>query len=497
MNRLTEETICNHALALFYSGHKELAYEFIKSIAKCNPTNANFLLWMAFTTPKLEEARLAIQKAGQLDPSNPTLPAARQWIEAELRKPKAQQLTMPAPVYEAPSATPAQINQSALPLQPYVFNPILTNPAGVKASHVIPVAPGEEPVVGFTPGYVPPAMPEFPEQTAMPMNLVRQEVADLLKKATDKLPPFESAEPSQAKTLPQLDATTARLIEQETAKPSLSTDELIAAHNPVVESESIETPGPGAATSAPIAPARKEAAKPLGEELELTSASDTTGPAVPLVPQSAKELWRSAETAVLQMPRDLRIENTEVLQPVSFAANTREANTAFHQGQLVAANRPERVGVAAPAGVATQVAPAPAPTASKTALQERAAPAAAPLVTAGSGGGPDYLPINDPDLAYNQYEPGALVKFIYKWNGETPIIEKAGGKTLIKAVPGAKSFAWLKDGGVGNHAVLIRFMPGMPMRESNLKQGNNLILGKVADKGGGLLVVEVEKVKQL
>jgi hypothetical protein len=369
----------------------------------------------------------------------------------------------------------------------------------------MPVGPGEEPVVGFTPGYVPPAMPEFPEQSAMPMNLVRQEVADLLKKATDKLPPFDSAEPSQAKTLPQLDANTAQLIAQETAKPSISTDELVAAHHLEVEVEAVETPEQESEPEARITPARKEApveavasapATLAKEEVEAITPPDT-GQIVPPVPPSAKELWRSAETAVLQMPRDLRIENTEVLQPVSFAANTREASTALHQGQLVAANRPERVGIAAPAGVATQVAPAPAPTASKTALQERAAPAAVPLVTADSAGGPDYLPINDPDLAYNLYEPGALVKFIYKWKGEAPIIAKAGGKTLIKAVPGAKSFAWLKDGGAGNHAVLIRFMPGMPMRESNLKQGNNLILGKVADKGGGLLVVEVERIKQL
>ncbi len=105
---------------------------------------------------------------------------------------------------------------------------------------------------------------------------------------------------------------------------------------------------------------------------------------------------------------------------------------------------------------------------------------------------PYYAEVNDPDLAYQNCAVGERIKFSYSWNGEAPIIENLGGRPAIRVVPGARSFAWYNKTEPVDYAVLARFLPASRLI---LKPGDNFIHGIVVDKGGGLLVVQVEKVE--
>lgn len=77
----------NRAIALAQAGSKTQAYQDLKGLAKeSGAKDSNLLLWLAFTSPDLEEAETAINMAEGQDFANPNIDAARQWLRKEKQK---------------------------------------------------------------------------------------------------------------------------------------------------------------------------------------------------------------------------------------------------------------------------------------------------------------------------------------------------------------------------------------------------------------------------
>jgi hypothetical protein len=75
--------VFNQAVQLANSGHKQKAYQLIKSIAATNQDDSNLLMWLMVTTPDLREAGHALNLFVARDPHNPSIPGARKWLAAE------------------------------------------------------------------------------------------------------------------------------------------------------------------------------------------------------------------------------------------------------------------------------------------------------------------------------------------------------------------------------------------------------------------------------
>jgi hypothetical protein len=107
----------NQAVSLAQEGHKEEARVIIVQLLRTYQNDANLLLWFAFTTPSLTQARLALGKARVIDPGNPILDEAENWL---LEQTAYRQMTGPL------SPTVAQ-DYGATP-QPAAFRPNLAPP---------------------------------------------------------------------------------------------------------------------------------------------------------------------------------------------------------------------------------------------------------------------------------------------------------------------------------------------------------------------------------
>lgn len=75
----------NQAVQLAQAGNKETAYQQLKqlSLTEANRSDVNLLLWLAFTSPHLEESEWAINSAVAIQPNNPHAASAWQWLETE------------------------------------------------------------------------------------------------------------------------------------------------------------------------------------------------------------------------------------------------------------------------------------------------------------------------------------------------------------------------------------------------------------------------------
>ncbi len=95
------------------SGQKADAYLQLKSLQRQYPQDVKLLLWIAFTSPSLEEAQHSISLANNLESGSPQVQQAKEWLATELsRQPLAQ------PSY-SPIQTSTQLSisqsQSSLP----------------------------------------------------------------------------------------------------------------------------------------------------------------------------------------------------------------------------------------------------------------------------------------------------------------------------------------------------------------------------------------------
>ncbi len=76
----------NQAVALAKGGYKEVAYSQLKALLNRYSREPNLLLWVAFTSPTLEESEAAIRTAASLEPQSSTVASARQWLEKQQNK---------------------------------------------------------------------------------------------------------------------------------------------------------------------------------------------------------------------------------------------------------------------------------------------------------------------------------------------------------------------------------------------------------------------------
>lgn len=77
-------TIFQQAVHLAQTGQLQQAYDQFVALSRTNLNDANLLLWIAFTSPNLAEARRAIDHATWLDPENPNLHAANvHWMSRQ------------------------------------------------------------------------------------------------------------------------------------------------------------------------------------------------------------------------------------------------------------------------------------------------------------------------------------------------------------------------------------------------------------------------------
>jgi hypothetical protein len=79
----------NQAISLAQSGQREEARVIIVQLLRTDPNDPNLLLWLAFTSGKIEQARLALSKVRVIDPTNPSLPNAENWLMEQEAQQKA------------------------------------------------------------------------------------------------------------------------------------------------------------------------------------------------------------------------------------------------------------------------------------------------------------------------------------------------------------------------------------------------------------------------
>jgi hypothetical protein len=103
----------NNAVQLANSGNKPLAYQQLKALEPNNPQDTNLLLWLAFTSPDLNESGYLADRITAIEPTNSNLAGLRSWLEIEKAKqyqapppPQFQQTALPQPVYYAQPAQP-------------------------------------------------------------------------------------------------------------------------------------------------------------------------------------------------------------------------------------------------------------------------------------------------------------------------------------------------------------------------------------------------------
>jgi hypothetical protein len=83
MNQL-DQVAFNNAVKTAQNGQTAGAYLALKQLQNLYPKDVNLLLWLAFTTSDLKEAQNVINLAANVEPNNPSLDPARQWLSKKL-----------------------------------------------------------------------------------------------------------------------------------------------------------------------------------------------------------------------------------------------------------------------------------------------------------------------------------------------------------------------------------------------------------------------------
>ena len=111
--------VFNQAVQLAQSGQREQAYAELKKLSiATGAKDTSLLLWLAFTSPDIDEAETAISMAETQDPASASVMSARNWLMQE----KAKNATsMPQPSQATYTALPPDFN-SIVPTQPH-FRP--------------------------------------------------------------------------------------------------------------------------------------------------------------------------------------------------------------------------------------------------------------------------------------------------------------------------------------------------------------------------------------
>jgi hypothetical protein len=107
----------SRAVNLAQTGHKEAAHNSFATLSAKYPANTLALLWLAFTSSAIGEARAAISRAAQLEPDNPDVRQAQSWLKAEMAK---VALTPLAPGLQF---SPINLNEPPPPLSQSALQP--------------------------------------------------------------------------------------------------------------------------------------------------------------------------------------------------------------------------------------------------------------------------------------------------------------------------------------------------------------------------------------
>lgn len=92
------------AVSLAQSGQKAAAYSQFKSLLQANQYYVKLLLWIAYTTPSMDEAEFALMKASMIEPENADVIRAFQWLDQMVAQPEPAM-----PVVERPVEKPVSI----------------------------------------------------------------------------------------------------------------------------------------------------------------------------------------------------------------------------------------------------------------------------------------------------------------------------------------------------------------------------------------------------
>lgn len=74
------------AVEMARAGRKVEAHTILVQLAQFNPDDSNLLLWLAFTSSDLAQSRAFLERLMVLDPSNPSLSSAMDWLKSEEAK---------------------------------------------------------------------------------------------------------------------------------------------------------------------------------------------------------------------------------------------------------------------------------------------------------------------------------------------------------------------------------------------------------------------------
>lgn len=108
----------NQAVQFAQSGQKSQAYQQLKGLLNSYPEDPGLILWLIFTSPQLLESQALLQRLAAVDPHNPSLTAAQEWVAHQQTKLQTTQFNAPQfaqPVY-SPPVQPAYV-QVAQPVQ--------------------------------------------------------------------------------------------------------------------------------------------------------------------------------------------------------------------------------------------------------------------------------------------------------------------------------------------------------------------------------------------
>ena len=109
----------NYALSLAQSDQKSEAHKILIDLCQVHPTNTGILLWLAFTSSSQSEAQNWLGKVSQLEPNNPSLSQAYDWLTTNpaFRESEAQpdgpKLNVPDRVAPLSATTPPDHNSLA------------------------------------------------------------------------------------------------------------------------------------------------------------------------------------------------------------------------------------------------------------------------------------------------------------------------------------------------------------------------------------------------
>ncbi len=112
----------NSAVDAAQLGQTEAAYNALNDLSRSYPSDPNVLLWMAFTCGNTATSRQLIEKVASLDPSNTSLPAARNWLATQQPTPQPQPAQVPYPAFSSQSVQTEYATPHSAPQPDSAYN---------------------------------------------------------------------------------------------------------------------------------------------------------------------------------------------------------------------------------------------------------------------------------------------------------------------------------------------------------------------------------------